>query len=504
MGTALTGTEIKDTYDSLIKVTDNGPISATAKYLSDGLGNDSALALSTGNIGIGTNTPDSNLVVNGSASMRINLRASDVRYGTVYADNGILALSSITAIPLVLATDDTERMRIDSSGNVGIGTTSPAGNLHIAAASDTGIRIQAGASSLSYIDLADTASGAPSGSIAYNHIVDALTFATGGSNTERMRIDSAGNVGIGTSSPSSAGAGYTGLDVRGISGGSIRYGVSGGINMLTYATGSEVDFITSTAANIRFFNLAATGESMRITSTGNVGIGTSSPVFKLDVNGVARTRTGTDGIDIGNPSGNSYRANLLLRGTNAAGANNVSYIGVNVFNTAGSLDITSDADVIIRNGATERARFLAAGGLTFNGDTAAANALDDYEEGTWTPTFTDTLGNNVTAPSTGNYTKIGRQVTLSLYTAWSNKSAASAGAVVYMSGAPFSMNQAGSGNITYYNNMNLTTVGALNVSNAGVGLCYFPIHDNAVEASFLTFGETTNTSTFYFTFTYFV
>jgi len=38
--------------------------------------------------------------------------------------------------------------------------------------------------------------------------------------------------------------------------------------------------------------------------------------------------------------------------------------------------------------ASERLRILSSGGLTFNGDTAAANALDDYEEGTWTPTVT--------------------------------------------------------------------------------------------------------------------
>lgn len=123
MGTSLTGTKPKDTYDSLIKVGDNGPISGTAKYLSDGLGNDLPIAVST--------------------------------------------------------------------SNVGIGTSAPAGNLHIASASDTGIRIQAGASNLSYIDLADTASGTPAGSIAYNHIVNAITFATG-TNVERARIDSDG------------------------------------------------------------------------------------------------------------------------------------------------------------------------------------------------------------------------------------------------------------------------------------------------------------------------
>ena len=51
MGTTLTGTTPQDTYDSLIKVTDNGPLSGTAKYLSDGLGNDSVLALSTSKVG---------------------------------------------------------------------------------------------------------------------------------------------------------------------------------------------------------------------------------------------------------------------------------------------------------------------------------------------------------------------------------------------------------------------------------------------------------------------
>ena len=54
MGTSLTGTKPKDTYDSLIKVTDNGPLSGTMKTLTDGLGNDSVLALSTTAAGIGT------------------------------------------------------------------------------------------------------------------------------------------------------------------------------------------------------------------------------------------------------------------------------------------------------------------------------------------------------------------------------------------------------------------------------------------------------------------
>lgn len=52
------------------------------------------------------------------------------------------------------------------------------------------------------------------------------------------------------------------------------------------------------------------------------------------------------------------------------------------------------------------------GGIQFNGDTAAANSLDDYEEGTWTPTLEDQNGVVATAHSqnSGSYTKIGDRV----------------------------------------------------------------------------------------------
>ena len=80
---------------------------------------------------------------------------------------------------------------------------------------------------------------------------------------------------------------------------------------------------------------------MRIDSSGNVGINTTSPAHKLDLdNGSARFNRG-----------NSAGAILTLRGLNA-----------NQF--------TFDTD-----------------GLKFGTDTAAANALDDYEEGTWTPSI---------------------------------------------------------------------------------------------------------------------
>ena len=93
-------------------------------------------------------------------------------------------------------------------------------------------------------------------------------------------------------------------------------------------------------------------------------------------------------------------------------------------------------DVTTNTAVTERLRILSGGGLTFNGDTATANALDDYEEGTWTPT--DATGSGVTwTTHSARYTKIGRIVNVQLYISGISSSAASATAKI--SGLPYNV-----------------------------------------------------------------
>ena len=137
MGTTLTGTTPQDTYDSLIKVTDNGPLSGTAKYLSDGLGNDSALALSTGNIGVGNAAPAYKLDVTGD--IRTNVASGN---GSLYINNSSLTSKFWTFIPETAAgetnllffyggTGAGTKMTLTNGGNVGIGTSAPAQALDV-------------------------------------------------------------------------------------------------------------------------------------------------------------------------------------------------------------------------------------------------------------------------------------------------------------------------------------------------------------------------------------
>ena len=97
--------------------------------------------------------------------------------------------------------------------------------------------------------------------------------------------------------------------------------------------------------------------------------------------------------------------------------------------TAGTerMRITSDAYVRLASGT---------GGIQFNGDTAAANALDDYEEGTFTPTIAGTASTGTATYTTqvGKYTKIGNTVVVTCRLEWSLHTGTGS---IYIAGLPF-------------------------------------------------------------------
>jgi len=311
-----------------------GTTSPANKLDVSGTGTVSARVTSSSNTGISSlYTVNSSGSISGSAIYG----ASATPYGSIGANESTFYSSVSTTIMsdnasgvIKFATGGTtERMRIDSSGNVGIGGT-PAYKLDITSSAFIGSRLTAatGTNGVSqiYTNTGGTFSigidastganfGAAYGGFLWHAGAYPLLFGT--SNTERMRINSSGNVGIGTSGPVAntrltlsdtnssklnitGGSNQNGMTFA-ITGTSNEYYMAGGVNLLV---GGDKGFLIYdvTNAKAKFFVEDITGETrtlattflsyytgaserMRIDASGNVGIGTSSPGFKLQVSG---------------------------------------------------------------------------------------------------------------------------------------------------------------------------------------------------------------------------
>jgi hypothetical protein len=196
-------------------------------------------------------------------------------------------------------TGSTERMRIDSSGNVGIGTASPDGKLNVVKGTASGTTASTSANNIVIDGTSGTetgmtlfstvasgirfgdASGASQGVIEYGHATDYMRFVTNAA--ERMRIDSSGNVGIGTSSPSFIlgtglhidSTGYTSIVLqKGGAGQGHNIDFTDENNTLQYRIGTN---FASGGENLLFAYGSTPTIGMTLNSSGNVGIGTTSP-----------------------------------------------------------------------------------------------------------------------------------------------------------------------------------------------------------------------------------
>jgi hypothetical protein len=181
----------------------------------------------------------------------------------------------------------TAGMVLDGTG-VGIGTTSPGANLEVAKGSE-GLYLKVGGDNASNGRGLTFSSSSNNGSVGALHTINAtsvsgaISLNTAG--VSRLFLDRLGNVGIGTASP------QTELHIKGNNGwGEIRiegqtFASGHGASLEFYSGGTALADIYANTSKDLILRTNGTTERMRITSAGNVGIGTTGPTYKLAVSG---------------------------------------------------------------------------------------------------------------------------------------------------------------------------------------------------------------------------
>jgi len=348
----------------------------------------------------------------------------DSRYATQYlmdASNGIHTWSTAASGSADGAITWSERMRIDNSGNIGIGTSSPNARLNVQGAYCAQLTLQDNATNSTakggtltgahYTNTEEPVLIAASYTTATENIVyvgggwsaanaaTIISFRTAANNTttsgtERMRINSSGYVGIGTSSPT------VGLELSG-AGNSTRIKLINGSDQFNFGLWDNSNYRLEGDANRKILitsyhtdgiHLGGSGSSNLVVKGGKVGIGTSSPSVPLDILGTGlnlfsgslfhvRTKTSTvgQGILLGYHTGTGYGG--LIAGDAVGGSeNNLIFGGYSGSVWQEVMRIKGGGNVGIGTSSPGN-QLHVVGGIRFSGSGADANRWNVYWNG---------------------------------------------------------------------------------------------------------------------------
>ena len=278
------------------------------------------MRLTSTGLGIGTTSPSTKLHVVGSGNPTITLAGSDGAYSSIFNMNSSSGgVSEIAASQVLkLSTNGSERARIDSSGNLLVGTTTPVFNtagrglITINGSSAAALGFTAGAVDKGIILHTGT------DMIMSNSVSGAITFQT--NNTERARIDSSGNLLVGTTSSFSARLAVKDSTSNGTTSPIVCKNSS---DTGLFSISSNGYFVTGTGANSPYNLTTASGSNVTIESDGVLKRSTSSLKYKTDVqdttHGLAEVLQLRPVTYKGKNDGNKIFGGLIAEEVDAAG-----------------------------------------------------------------------------------------------------------------------------------------------------------------------------------------